>query len=137
MTRIEMSSFEAALTGLSVLLVEDEAIVSLLLESMLMDLGCGEIWYAGGVEEALEILAERTPDVAVLDVNLAGEPAYPIARQLAAAAVPFIFATGYGAGGIQEDWAGRPVIQKPFQCETLALALASALRARSPADVNR
>lgn len=69
--------------------------------------------------------------------DLAGEPAYPVARRLATAAVPFVFATGYGATGIHEDWAGRPVIQKPFQCEMLGLALASALRAKKRADFNR
>ena len=116
-----------ALTGLCVLVVEDEAVVSLLIESMLEDLGCREILYASGVQEALEILSKRTPDAAVLDVNLAGEPAYPIARRLASSAVPFIFATGYGIGGVHEDWTGRPVIQKPFQSDMLASALASAL----------
>ncbi len=126
-----------ALSGLSVLVVEDEAVVSMLVESMLEDLGCGEVWYASGVDDALQILSERTPDAAVLDVNLAGEPAYPIARRLATAAVPFIFATGYGAGGIHEDWSGRPVIQKPFQCDMLASALASALRDRSQSTVSR
>ena len=127
MTQAATAHCGAALSGLSVLLVEDEAIVSLLLESMLEDLGFADIWYASGVEEALGILAERTPDVAVLDVNLAGEPAYPVARRLAAAAVPFMFATGYGVSGVHPEWADRPVIQKPFETEMLAAALASAI----------
>ena len=127
----------AALHGLSVLVVEDETIVSLLVESMLTDLGCKDVWYASSVEEALVILAERTPDAAVLDVNLDGETAYPIARHLDAAEVPFVFATGYGASGISDEWAGRPVIQKPFQSDTLASALRSALGAKSLTGVNR
>jgi CheY-like chemotaxis protein len=127
----------AALHGLSVLVVEDETIVSLLVESMLMDLGCDDVWYASGVEEGLALLDERTPDVAVLDVNLAGEPVYPIAHRLADAGVPFIFATGYGASGIHQDWAGRPVLQKPFQCDMLAAGLASALQAKGSADIKR
>ena len=135
MTQSETASCGVALNGLSVLVVEDETVISLLVESMLEDLGCHDVWYASGVDEALRILAERTPDAAVLDVNLAGEPAYPIARQLAAAAVPFVFATGYGAS-IHRDWATRPVIQKPFQCEMLASALAAALCPRKPADIN-
>jgi CheY-like chemotaxis protein len=137
MTQIETASPGVALNGLSVLVVEDEIIVSLLVESMLEELGCGDVWYAGGVEEALKVLAERTPDVAVLDVNLAGESAYPVACQLAAADVPFVFATGYGGRGIHQDWAGRPVLQKPFQCDMLASALASALQAKEAADINR
>jgi len=102
-----------------------------MVESMLAELGCDDVWYASGVTEALDLLAERTPDAAVLDVNLAGEPAYPVARRLAAGAVPFIFATGYGAGGISPEWVSRPVIQKPFHSEMLAFALASALHAGS------
>lgn len=137
MTQSDTANCGVALNGLSVLVVEDETIVSLLVESMLEDLGCGDVWYASGVQDALDILAKRTPDAAVLDVNLGGEPAYPIARQLAGAAVPFVFATGYGAGGIHEEWTGRPVIQKPFRCEMLACALAAALGDRKPADVNR
>lgn len=137
MTQIETTDTRVALKGLSVLVVEDETIISLLVESMLMDLGCDDVWYASGVAEALEILARRIPDAAVLDVNLAGEPAYPIATRLAAAAVPFIFATGYGASGIDRDWKNRPVIQKPFQREMLASALASALRGKPPQEINR
>jgi CheY-like chemotaxis protein len=120
---------EGQLEGLSVLVVEDETPVSLLIESMLSDLGCDDVWYASDVNQALELLAENTPDAAVLDVNLAGEQVYPVARRLAAAAVPFIFATGYGASGIDKDWASRPVIQKPFRSDKLAAALATALGA--------
>lgn len=117
-----------ALTGLSILVVEDEAIVSMLVESMLEDLGCDDVWYASNVTEALDLLGQRTPDAAILDVNLAGEQAYPIARKLAAAQVPFVFATGYGASGLRGEWTDRPVIQKPFQRDALAAALASVLQ---------
>ena len=116
------------LKGLSVLVVEDEAIVSMMVESMLTELGCAEVWYASGVSEALELLDERTPDLAVLDVNLAGEQAYPVASRLAVKAIPFIFASGYGASGIIGEWNTRPVIQKPFHSDTLASALATALQ---------
>ena len=137
MTHTVTATPGAALQGLSVLVVEDETIVSLLVESMLMDFGCKDVWYASSVAEALAILAERTPDAAVLDVNLDGETAYPIARQLDAAQVPFVFATGYGYSGISDEWAGRPVIQKPFHSDTLASALTAALGARSLSGVNR
>ncbi|MFW6028345.1 MAG: response regulator [bacterium] len=128
---------DLSLNGLSVLVVEDETIVSLLVEGMLMDLGCNDIWYASSVDEALGVLAESEPDAAVLDVNLRGEQAYPIARRLAELEVPIVFATGYGAKGIHEDWGSRPVLQKPFQADMLAAALASVLGATSPAKVSR
>ena len=86
-----------------------------------------DLAFATNGAEAMEQLEQHRPDVAVLDVNLAGEPAYPVARRLAAAAVPFMFATGYGASGVHPEWADRPVIQKPFESEMLAAALASAL----------
>jgi CheY-like chemotaxis protein len=130
------ASSGAALHGLSVLVVEDETIVSLLIEGMLTDLGCDDVWYASGVEEGLTLLDARTPDAAVLDVNLAGQPVYPIARRLADAGVPFVFATGYGASGVHEDWSGRPVLQKPFQSDSLGSALSSALGARNAADIS-
>ncbi|MEX2482198.1 MAG: response regulator [Gammaproteobacteria bacterium] len=133
----ETANSGGALNDLSVLVVEDEAIVSLLVESMLMDLGCDDVRYASSVDEAFELLDERTPDTAVLDVNLSGETVYPVARRLDDAGVPFVFATGYGAGGLHEAWAGRPVLQKPFRCDELGRALATVLGAKSPTHVNR
>lgn len=111
------------LAGLTVMVVEDETIVSFLVEDMLTELGCAQVLHASGVTEALALLQERHPDAAVLDVNLAGEFAYPIAEVLDASGVPFIFATGYGRSGIPAHWAPRPVIQKPFDAATLAAAL--------------
>lgn len=121
------------LNGLRVLVVEDETIVSFLIEDMLIELGCSDVWHVGGLRQALALLQERTPDLAVLDVNLAGELAYPIAHQLADADIPFLFATGYGREGIPNEWADRPVVQKPFNLDTLARAVRSALPRPGPA----
>lgn len=115
------------LEGLRILVVEDEAIVSLLIEDMLLELGCGGVWHATSINQALELLENRKPDAAVLDVNLTGERVYPIASQLESAGVPFIFATGYGRGGIDREWLSRPAIQKPFEVSTLESALSSVL----------
>jgi len=83
-----------------IVLVEDETVVSFLIEDMLKELGCANIWHASGVRQAMAILRDRQPDAAVLDVNLAGEPGYPIAEHLESARIPFLFATGYGRHGI-------------------------------------
>ena len=120
------------LNGLSILVVEDETIISFLIEDMLTDLGCTEVWHAGGLVSALALLGERTPDAAVLDVNLAGEPVYPIAERLASSDIPFVFATGYGREGIPRDWTAYPVIQKPFNLAALAAALRAVLPHRTP-----
>ena len=118
--------------GLKVLVVEDETIVSFLVEDMLEALGCAEVWHAGDVVGALAILRDRRPDIAVLDVNLGHEPAYPIAERLEAERIPFAFATGYGRDGIPDRWAAWPVIQKPFTQEVLAAALGSLLGRQPP-----
>ena len=102
--------------------------MSFLIEDMLTDLGCAEIWHAGCVADALNALDARRPDAAVLDVNLVGEVTYAVAERLDADKIPFLFSTGYGQAGILQQWASRPNIQKPFVIETLAAALERALR---------
>jgi len=113
-----------SLEGLNILIVEDEAAVSFLVEDMLQDLGCTAIWHASNVKEALDILdRDRRPDCAVLDVNLRDELAYPVAEKLDQMEIPFIFATGYGRKGVPSDWMIKPVVQKPFDADALRDAL--------------
>ena len=114
------------LAGLNVMVVEDEAIISFLIEDMLLTLGCASVVHAAAVKQALSMLTEQTPDAAVLDVNLAGEPGYAIAEKLEKDGVPFVFATGYGEIGLPARWREKPVVQKPFTLETLESALRSA-----------
>jgi CheY-like chemotaxis protein len=113
----------SVLAGRSVLVVEDETIISLEIEQMLLDLDCGPIWHAANVMQALAILAQHRPDVAVLDVNLGREKVFPVADMLIERAIPFIFSTGYGRNGLPREWASRPVIQKPYLTRELAMAL--------------
>ena len=115
------------LTGLDVLLVEDETLISLLIEDMLADLGAREVRYAGHLDAALALVEERRPDVALLDVNLAGELVFALAEKLEGFGVPFLFITGYGRAGFAGRWAEREVIQKPFTFEVLAQALTKVL----------
>ncbi|MFN4282700.1 MAG: response regulator [Alphaproteobacteria bacterium] len=126
----------ASLEGLNILIVEDEAAVSFLVEDMLQDLGCTAVWHASSVREALDIVAQHRPDAAVLDVNLRDELAYPVAERLDAMEVPFIFATGYGRRGIPADWLIKPVVQKPFDAEALREALNLVL-SRDQAEAKR
>ena len=83
------------LEGSRILVVEDESIISLMIEDMLIHLGCATVWQASRVEAALTLLDNERPDAALLDINLAGEPAYPIAERLEGVRIPFVFATGY------------------------------------------
>jgi CheY-like chemotaxis protein len=113
----------APLKGMRVLVVEDEAIVSFLLEDTLLKLGCTEVLLAGRLNAALEHLDQGLPDLAVLDVNLGGEMVYPVAERLRKAGIPFVFATGYGASGIAPEWKDAAIVQKPFAAEQLATLL--------------
>jgi len=111
---IEALASSSELSGLRVLVVEDEAAISLLLEDMLLDFGCEVIGPAARLSAALDTLAREKVDLAILDVNVAGEPIYPVAEALAERSIPFVFSTGYGSAGIRDAYRNRPVLQKPF-----------------------
>lgn len=121
--RIMSESGSEKLQGRDVLVVDDEDLIVAVMEEMLLDLGCGKIWTAGTIDQALKVLAEHRPHVAVLDVNLGGDSSFRLAQILADQNIPFVFATGYGRHGVPEPWAARPVIPKPFKQETLASVL--------------
>lgn len=114
------------LDGMRVLVVEDEALVSMMLEEFLDELGCDVVATAARLEDALVKAATLMLDVAVLDVNLAGVVSYPVAEALRARGVPFVFSTGYGAGGLPDAMRDAPVLSKPYRQEQLAEALVAA-----------
>lgn len=98
-----------------VLIVEDESLIAMLLEQMLEDLGHDVLGPAQRVSPALALLAQSAPDMAILDVNVAGEPVFPVAEALEARGIPFAFATGYGDSGVPPRWNAHPVLPKPFR----------------------
>ena len=111
------------LQGLRVLIVEDEMMVSMLIEDMLSDLGCIVVGPAARLDEAIELVNAGGIDCAVLDVNLGGQPIFPLADLLREKGRPFAFATGYGDAGLREVDRGSPVLQKPFREGDLARVL--------------
>jgi len=119
----------AGLNGLRVLVVEDEMMVSMLIEDMLSDLGCQVVGPASRLDEALELARIGGIDCAVLDVNLGGQPIFPVADLLRERRAPFAFATGYGDAGLRDVDRGTPVLQKPFRESDLARVLGE-LRAK-------
>lgn len=140
MKHAELAQARSRFEGLKVLVVEDESIVSFLLEDMLTDIGCHVLGHAASLSDAFALFDALHPQAAVLDVNLRGEMVYPFAERLEHDRVPFLFATGYGAAGIPERWQRWPVIQKPFQLRTLVGALDRALfggRSASGYDTHR
>ena len=116
------------LVGRRVLVVEDEMMIAMLVEDMLAELGCAVVGPAHALDDALELArTELGLDVAVLDVNLGGQPVFAVADALREKGVPAIFSTGYGDAGLREIDRGSQVLQKPFRAGDLAKALNAAL----------
>ncbi|MBA1247746.1 response regulator [Pseudomonas sp. JZ134] len=106
-----------------VLLVEDETLIAMLLEDILDELGYDVAGSAADFDEGMRLASSETFDLAILDVNVGGREIFPIAEQLAARDIPFMFSTGYGAYGLPEEWKNRPVLAKPFKPDDLERAL--------------
>ena len=110
-----------------ILVVEDEALVAMLVEDELLEAGAKVVGPAASVDEALRLIetaaAEGGLSAAVLDIDLAGEAARPVADRLAALGVPFLFATGYGVGCDTGGHAAAPVLHKPFDPHGLVVAV--------------
>lgn len=114
--------------GASVFLVEDEAMIRMMVAEMLVDLGYRIAAEAGDVDDALRLVPTLDFDIALLDVNVNGKVVTPVAHAIVARKRPFIFATGYGTQGMPEEFRGRPALQKPFQMETLARMIETELK---------
>jgi CheY-like chemotaxis protein len=113
--------------GGSVFLVEDEAMIRMMVADMLEELGFSVAAETGEIGEAIKLAGSTEFDIAILDVNVNGKVISPVAELLKARNRPFIFATGYGAQGVPEDFRDRPALQKPFQIESLKSMLESTL----------
>jgi CheY-like chemotaxis protein len=116
-----------ALSGKRVLVVEDESLVSMLIEEFLEDLGCTVAGVAGRIEEASRLAETLAVDLAVLDVNLDGTPSYRVAETLSRRGIPFVLATGYGGAALPAALQAAHVLTKPFTRDQLKTALAAAV----------
>jgi len=116
------------LTGRRVLVVEDESLVAMLLETILEDMECVPIGPASNVDDGQKLARETDNlDAALLDVNVAGRQVFPVAEALKERGVPFVFSTGYGEGGLPDEWRGQLTIQKPFTEAAIRDALMKAM----------
>jgi CheY-like chemotaxis protein len=111
------------------LVVEDEYYIADDIAQALRRLGAEVIGPAADRDEAVSFLEAATRiDGAVLDINLHGQPIYPVADLLRARGVPIVFATGYGAAAIPERFEEVPRWEKPFDTDRLARTLPGLLR---------
>jgi two-component SAPR family response regulator len=108
------------------MIVEDEMLVAMELEALLAEEGCAVVGPAPTTARALALLDEELPDAAILDVNLDGQTAAPVAAALNAQGVPFVLASGY-SHALQPEMQGAPRLDKPVNHEKLVRALASLL----------
>lgn len=114
---------QVSLAGRRVLLVEDDALLTMGMQEALESFGCEAVGPAATLEEALRLAAAEPLDLAVLDVNLRGREAWTVADILTVRGVPYLFATGYGGVGAKAAERGVPVLVKPFAPDRLAPAL--------------
>ncbi|WP_439374010.1 response regulator [Bradyrhizobium sp. DASA03120] len=103
----------------SVFLVEDEALIRMMVADMVTELGHKIAAEAGDLPSALEYANSAVFDMAVLDVWLGRDSIEPVATALANRDIPFAFASGVGAEGVPERFRERPRLQKPFPIEQL------------------
>lgn len=113
------------LTGLRVLLVEDDYYLAADATSAVEDAGGEVIGPFGSAEQALDLLSANGADVAVLDINLGYGPSFDLARRLRTTNVPIVFATGYDEGVLPEDLQTVARLQKPYRSQDLVQCLSS------------
>lgn len=124
-----MSATEVPLNGVRVLVLEDETLVSMMIEDMLDDLGCRVVGPFARLDDALGAVRDgKGIDLALLDVNVGGTRSFPLAEALQAADVPFVFTTGYDDAGMPGEWRERPSLRKPFMLRDVETALRKALQ---------
>jgi CheY-like chemotaxis protein len=107
-----------------VLIVEDDPIIALDFEDTILGLGVTQVRTAGNVAKALDMIADRTPDFALLDVSLIREKSFAVAERLEALQIPFAFVTGYGADvRLPAAFAHKPRLPKPCPIDALEALL--------------
>jgi CheY-like chemotaxis protein len=106
-----------------VFVVEDEAMISMMVEDMLVELGYGIAATASKVDQALRLAQTASFDVAILDVNVNGQMVFPVAEAIKTRKLPFLFATGYGIAGVPEEYRDCLRLQKPYRIEELGMTI--------------
>jgi DNA-binding response OmpR family regulator len=115
------------LGGMTALVIEDERMITDILEEMLIDLGCAAVLRAETLDSALAAIEDRKIDVALVDINLDGVVSYPAVAKLMTRNIPFIFESAVDPSLLMPPWNSRPAVQKPFNFELVEAALRQAL----------
>jgi DNA-binding response OmpR family regulator len=110
-----------------ILIVDDEPMISMLMEDWLTELGCEVVGPARSVRDGLDLVAREGLDGAILDVNLSGEDGYEVADALLRRSVPFAFATGDSGANAARGFGEAIVLHKPFDFEAVKAVLGKLL----------
>jgi two-component SAPR family response regulator len=108
------------------MIVEDEALVAMILEDQLQEIGLSAVATCASVAEAMKAIERNTLDAAILDVNLGGQLVYPVADRLMDLSIPFVFVTGYGRESIDRRYDSIHVLEKPVERQALEAVFAKA-----------
>ena len=108
---------------LSVLLVEDEALIRMMIAEMLKDLGYHVVAETSSIDDALRLAETAKFDLALLDVNVAGSSIFPAADIVERRGLPLLFVSGYATTGLPEAFSSRCVLHKPFEAHRLQKAI--------------
>jgi len=111
------------LAGRRVLIVEDEAMISALIEMIVGEAGCAIVGPVATLEEALQIIEHERLDAALLDVRVNGRDVYAVADALSARGIPMIFISGYARPQLPPRYRDLPYIAKPFTPDTILMRL--------------
>jgi two-component SAPR family response regulator len=107
------------MAGCRILVVEDEALIALVIEDTLTSLGYEIVGPTGKLETALRLATEERLDAAILDISIRDQKVYPVAEQLLARGIPFVLASGYSDWALPENLRDQPRLTKPFTTEQL------------------
>lgn len=111
----------------SILLIEDEALIRMMLVDMIEEAGHSVVAEAGDIAKGAALAAGAEFDLAILDINVGGDTIEPIASAIAGRGKPFFFVSGYGSSGVPDAFRGTPVVRKPCLVVELQSAIAAAL----------
>lgn len=113
--------------GRNILVVEDEPLIAMMLEDFLETLGHTVHASCDSVQDALDRCQEGGFDLAILDVNLKGEAVWPVARHLKESGVPFVIASGGHVEPPPAEFAGVPMLDKPYTMDRIEPVLKQAV----------
>jgi CheY-like chemotaxis protein len=116
-----------------ILVVDDEPLISMLVEGWLDELGCEVVGPTGSVAGGLKLIASDPLDGAILDINLAGENSYSVANALKEKGVPFAFATGDSGIDADSGFKDPLLLHKPFDFEAVKSVIGKLLKPQAAA----